>query len=78
MSAFSLEKDIPIARGMPVLMGLGMVVIGALLVGFGIVRGNDLITSATDVLFCVSDHNNLRVIVLRRYSSPNLQLGESI
>jgi hypothetical protein len=59
MLPFSLEKRIPIAGDVSVLVGLGMVVEGTLLVCFRIVRGDDFITSATDVLFSVSDHKIL-------------------
>jgi hypothetical protein len=37
MLPFSLEKSIPIAGDVPILVGLRMVVKGTLLVGFGIV-----------------------------------------
>jgi hypothetical protein len=59
MLPFSLQKSIPIAGDMHTLVGLGMVVKGTVLVGFRIVRGDDFITSAADVLFPVSDHQIL-------------------
>jgi hypothetical protein len=59
MLRFRFEKRIPIAGDVPILVGLGMVVKGTVLVGFGIVRGDDFITSAADVLFCVFDHEIL-------------------
>jgi hypothetical protein len=59
MPGFKLEKSIPVAGGVPTLMGLGMVVKGASLVGFGLVRGDNFMTSTTDMFFSVSDHEVL-------------------
>lgn len=54
----SLEKIIPISRNVPIFVSLGVVVEAASLVCFRIVRGDDFVTPATDVLFCVSDHDS--------------------
>jgi hypothetical protein len=59
MLPFRLEKSIPIAGDGPILVGLGVVVKSTLLVGFGVVRGDDFITSAADELFCTCDHEIL-------------------
>ena len=55
---FSLAKSIPIARNVPIFVSLRVVVKATLLVCLGIVRGDDFVTPATDVLFCVSDHKS--------------------
>ena len=59
MLPFGLEKSVPIVGDMPILVGLRMVIKGTSLVGFRIVRGDDFITSAANVLFRVCDHEIL-------------------
>jgi hypothetical protein len=65
---FSLEESIPIAGDVPIFVSFRMVEKVSMLVCFWIVRGNDLITPAADVLFFVSDHEIPLLFVLRFHS----------
>ena len=56
---FGLEKSIPVARDVSIFVGLRMIEKDAVLVCFGVMRGDDLITTAADVLFRVPDHEIL-------------------
>jgi hypothetical protein len=78
MLLFRLEKNISVAGGVPTLVGLGMVVKGTSLVGFGIVRGDDFVTSATYVFYCVSDHELLLYLSRECILSTPSKTGESI
>jgi len=69
---FRLEKSIPIACDVSIFVGLRMVEKVTSSVCFGIMRGDDLITSAADVLFCVSDHDSPSICKLLCLSDASI------